>query len=117
MDQDNIPAPIHWEAPRFGTLKINCDVVVGTHFSSIALVARDLRESVVLVMSKKVYTTSPLQAEAKAILWASLVASNSNMETICVESDSNLCIDALRCKIEDSPWCIHSCCAAVLYVF
>ncbi len=60
MDQDNIPAPIHWKAPRFGTLKINCDAAIDTHFSSIALVARDLRGSVVLVMSKKVYTTSPL---------------------------------------------------------
>ena len=117
MDQDNILAPIHWKDPRFGTLKINCDATIGTHFSSIALVARDLRGSIVLVMSKKVYTASPLQAEAEAILWASLVASNSNMEIVCVESDSKLCIDALQCKMEDIPWCIRSGCAAVLYVF
>ena len=62
IDQDNIPAPIHWKTPRSSTLKINCDAVVGTHFSSISLVARDWKGSVVLAMSIKVYTTSPLQA-------------------------------------------------------
>ena len=54
---------------------------MGLHFFRIALVVRDWKGSVVLAMSKKAYTTSPLQAEAKALLWASQVASNLDLDS------------------------------------
>ena len=60
---------------------------MGLRFSSVAIVARDLRGSMVLAMSKKVYTTSPLQAEAEAIFWAAQVANSLGLEHVCLESD------------------------------
>ena len=57
-----------WQVPPSRCLKFNCDAVVGPSFSSITLVARDWRGKVVLALSKKAYTTNPLQVEAEAIL-------------------------------------------------
>uniref|UniRef100_A0A2N9ETV9 Reverse transcriptase zinc-binding domain-containing protein n=1 Tax=Fagus sylvatica TaxID=28930 RepID=A0A2N9ETV9_FAGSY len=53
-----------WQVPPSRCLKFKCDAAIGPSFSSIALVARDWRGKVVLALSKKAYTTNPLQAEA-----------------------------------------------------
>ena len=57
-----------WQVPPSRCLKFNCDAAVGPSFSSITLFARDWRGKVVLALSKKAYTTNPLQVEAEAIL-------------------------------------------------
>ncbi len=57
-----------WQVPPSRCLKFKCDAAIGPSFSSIALVAEDWRGKVVLALSKKAYTTNPLQAEAEAIL-------------------------------------------------
>ena len=65
-----------WLVPLPGTLKFNCDAVVGLSFSSITVVARDWRGKVVLALSKKVNTTIPLKAEAEAIFWATSIVAD-----------------------------------------
>ena len=52
-----------------GMLKFNCDAAIGLHFSSIVVVTRDWRGSMVLALSKKAYTTSSLQARAGPEVW------------------------------------------------
>jgi hypothetical protein len=47
----------------------NCDAVKGSPHSSVVVVARDWRETVVSAISKKVNTTFLLQEEAEAIVW------------------------------------------------
>ena len=42
-----------WTRPKCGVIKINCDAVVGSRFSSIAVVARDWRGKLVFALSKK----------------------------------------------------------------
>ena len=76
---------------------------MGSQFSSVAIVARDLRGLVVLAMSKKVYTTSPLQAEVETIFGVAQVANSLGLEHVCLESDSKLVIDALHDKVEEIP--------------
>ncbi len=49
-----------WSPPTLGFIKINCDAAVGKDFSSIAVVARDWRGTVVLARSKMVNTIIPL---------------------------------------------------------
>ena len=56
---------------------------------------------VVLAISEKVYTTSLLQVEAEAILWASLLAVSGGWDVVDVESDSKSCIDVLRHNLLD----------------
>jgi hypothetical protein len=48
----------------------NCDAVKGSAHSSVVVVARDWRGTVVSAISKKVNTTFLLQEEAEAIVWA-----------------------------------------------
>ncbi len=59
----------------------------------IAIIARNSRETLVLALSKKVYTTIPLQAEPKALAWALTVAIDLNLERVYFESDSKICVD------------------------
>jgi ribonuclease HI len=68
---------------------------VGDVHSTIAIVARDWRGTVVLALSKKVYTTIPLQAKAEALAWALTVAADLNLKRVYFESDSKACVDSL----------------------
>ena len=54
-----------------------------------------------MAISEKVYTTFLLQAEAEAILWASLLAVSGGWDVVDVESDSKSCIDVLRHNLLD----------------
>jgi ribonuclease HI len=82
---------------------------VGSHFATIAVVAHDWTGSVVLAISKKIYTTNPLQAEAEAILWAAQLAIDMELDIVCIERDSKTCIDALNCNLASVPWHIQTC--------
>ncbi len=69
------PSPrVVWSLPTFGYIKFNIDAAVGLTSSSIEVVARNWRWTMVLPRSKKVNTTIPLQAEAEALVWASHLA-------------------------------------------
>jgi hypothetical protein len=93
--------------PEQEFIKINCDVVVRSHFSSIVVVARDWRENLVFAFSKKVNTIIPLQAEAEALLWAGQLASSHDLGKVILESDCKLVVDA---SVVDAciPWNIRS---------
>ena len=69
-------------------MKFNCDAAIGVLCSSIAVVVRDWRGTVVLALSKKVNTIIPPQAEAAAIGWATFIASSMGLEKAIFESDS-----------------------------
>uniref|UniRef100_A0A2N9HSP4 RNase H type-1 domain-containing protein n=1 Tax=Fagus sylvatica TaxID=28930 RepID=A0A2N9HSP4_FAGSY len=58
------------------------DAAVGLSSSSIAVVARNWRGEVVLARSKRVNTKIPLQAEAKALLWAGHTAVELGAEKV-----------------------------------
>ncbi|KAK9988249.1 hypothetical protein SO802_028488 [Lithocarpus litseifolius] len=103
-----------WSKPDRDTIKINVDAVWSTVSSSIAAIARDWRGDVVFAYSKRVNTTLPLQAEAEAIIWALNLATNLDVDSISIESDSKSCIDALSCPNRDVPWRIKTICSDVL---
>ena len=50
----------------------------------------------VLVVSKKVNTTIPLQAEAKALFWAANIAVELGIVRVFIESDSKSCVDCIN---------------------
>ena len=77
-------------------LKLNCDAAVGDLSSCIAVVARDWRGMLVFAISKKVNTNIPVQAEANAILLAAHIVLNFSCCNCIIESDCNVCIDAIR---------------------
>ena len=96
------------------TIKINVDAACNLESSSITTVARDWRGEVVFACSKRVNTTFPLQAEAKAINWALNLATNLDVDSIFIKSDSKSYIDALRFPNRDVPWRIRTICSDVL---
>ena len=108
------PIKTSWAAPTLGTIKVNSDVAIGPNFSSIAVVARDWRRNLVLALSKKAKTTIPLQAEAEAILWEIQLAGNNCWPLVIFESDSLICIDALRGKSLNYSWRIFGCISCIL---
>ena len=68
----------------------------------------------VFACSKRVNTPLPLQAEAEAINWALNLATNLDVDSIFIESDSKSFIDALRFPNRDVPWRIRTICSDVL---
>uniref|UniRef100_A0A2N9EU35 RNase H type-1 domain-containing protein n=1 Tax=Fagus sylvatica TaxID=28930 RepID=A0A2N9EU35_FAGSY len=102
-----------WEVPEQGWYKVNCDAAIGRKFSSIAVVVRDWRGSVVLAQSKKVDTISPLQAEASAIYWAAKIVVDHGWCFVSFESDCKQCMDAICNGLKSAPWRIQSCLAGL----
>ena len=84
-------------------MKLNCDAAMGCDFSTIAIVARDWRGTVVLVLTKKVNTTIPLEAEVEALAWAVFVAADLGVERVTIESDSKSCVDCIHGVVSDAP--------------
>uniref|UniRef100_A0A2N9HDP5 Ribonucleotide reductase large subunit domain-containing protein n=1 Tax=Fagus sylvatica TaxID=28930 RepID=A0A2N9HDP5_FAGSY len=108
------PTTMRWIAPTQNYIKINCNATIGSSCSILAVVARDWRRTFVLALSKKANTTIPLQAEAEAILWAVQIASDRGWNSVIVESNSKLCIDALCGVSMDYPWRINDCISCIL---
>ena len=100
---------IGWCFPNHGVIKFNCDAAVGGSFSCIAVVARNWREEVVLALSRRVNTTIPLQAEAKALLWATHLAAELCLDLVIFENDSKSCIVALSHRLAEVSWRIRLC--------
>ena len=99
---------VKWEVPEQGWYKVNCDATIGRKYSSIVVVVRDWRGSVVLAQSKKVDTISPLQAEAAAIYWAAQIVADHELSLVYFESDCKQCMDAICNGLESAPWRIQS---------
>uniref|UniRef100_A0A2N9FKR8 Reverse transcriptase zinc-binding domain-containing protein n=1 Tax=Fagus sylvatica TaxID=28930 RepID=A0A2N9FKR8_FAGSY len=83
---------VKWEHPHDGVFKINCDVAVGYHFSSIAVVARDWRENMVFAFTRKVNTIIPLQVEVEAIIWAGHLVIFHGFSAVIIETDCRQCV-------------------------
>ena len=84
-----------WTPPPISSIKINVDVTVGPHCSSIAPITRDWRGRLVFACSKRVNTILLLQVEAEAIKWALTLAANLEFKAIIIESDSQVCSNLL----------------------
>lgn len=54
--------------------------------------------------------TLPLQAEAKAVKWALNLTFKLEAEFFYLESNSNICVDAMSSHILGIPWRIKSIC-------
>lgn len=61
----------------------------------LVVIARDWRETLVFAFTKKAYTSIPVQAEVKAILWTVLLAKDHNLVEVEDESKSKSRLDAL----------------------
>jgi ribonuclease HI len=105
------PPPIkksYWQRPPEFAVKLNCDAAVGSDFSSIVVVARNWRGTVVLAISKKFNTTIPLQAEAEALYWAANIAVELGVVRVFIESDSKSCVDCVNGSDIGCLWRIHT---------
>ena len=71
-----------WQKPAQDRLKMYCDAAVGMEHSYVAVVVRDWRRTLVFTWSKKVNTKVPVQAEAKAFLWAVQLASQMHPKKV-----------------------------------
>ena len=72
------------------------------------MVARSHRGIIVNVWTKPLQYSDPTVAEASAIWWALELAKAANFESICIESDAEVCIDALSGPTIEIPWKIHA---------
>ena len=92
-----------WSKLNRDSVKIYVDAACNLESSSITVVARDWRGEVVFACFERVNTMLPFQAEVEAIKWALNLASNLDVDSIVIESDSKSYIDALRFPNLDVP--------------
>ena len=64
------PVQHSWIPPTLGWIKINTDAAISNNVSALAAIARNTKGEVLQVWTKLHISSSPLQAEAYAILWA-----------------------------------------------
>ena len=103
-----------WKKPPRDSIKINVDAAFKDGGSSIAVVARDWRGEVVFACAKRVYTSLPLQAEAKAIKQVLILAKRLEATAMFVESDSKDCVDTLAPSCKKVHWRIRGICNEIL---
>ena len=72
------------------------------------MVARSHRGIIVNVWTKPLEYSDPTVAEASAIWWALELAKAANFESVCIESDAKVCIDALSGPTIEIPWKIRA---------
>ena len=97
-----------WIVPCRGSLKDNVDAAVGKSRSIISAVARDCRGELVFACTKWTNTNLPLQAEVKALRWATFLSIQLPFESICIEGDSKVCIQAISNLNVNTPWRIQN---------
>ncbi|PWA65244.1 hypothetical protein CTI12_AA315820 [Artemisia annua] len=88
-----------WEKPQPEQVKFNSDASwqKETSRASLGFVARNHNGDVLLSgVRVECYAVSPLEAEAKAIMWAMTHARNRNFQNVVFESDSLSLVNALR---------------------
>ena len=100
-----------WSSPPRHGLKINLDAMVGPRFSIIVVVTRVWRGKVVFAGSRKVNTTIPLQAEAKAVRWTLSLVPNLRCDSVSVETDSQVVAKLLSNSTTPLHWRIKFLCS------
>ena len=93
-----------WQKPAQDQLKMYCDAAVGMEHSYVAVVVRDWRRTLVFTWSKKVNTKVPVQAEAKAFLWAVQLASQMHFKKVIIEGDSKNCVELVTNSSVSVHW-------------
>ena len=97
-----------WIVPCRGSLKVNVDAAVGKLRSIISAVARDCRGELVFACTNWANTNLPQQAEAEALRWATFPSTQLPFESICIEGDSKVCIQAISNLNVETPWSIQN---------
>ncbi|PWA73584.1 hypothetical protein CTI12_AA146360 [Artemisia annua] len=88
-----------WKKPQVDMIKFNCDAAWQKESGKVGLgfVARNCNGDVLISGAKsEAYANSPIEAEAKAIWWATIHARNRGYSNVVFESDSLSLINALR---------------------
>ena len=97
-----------WIVTCRGSLKVNVDAIVGKSRSIISVVARDYRGELVFACTKWANTNLPQQAEAEALRWVAFLSTQLPFESICIEGDSKVCIQAISNLNVETPWRIQN---------
>ena len=90
-----------WSPPPPCYIKLNTNVALSSTRTALAVIAKDSNGSICNIWTKLLSQRSPLQAKAKALLWAAHIANQENWSYIFLESDSKICIDSLSSSIPD----------------
>ncbi|PWA76154.1 hypothetical protein CTI12_AA238720 [Artemisia annua] len=88
-----------WTKPQFSQIKFNCDAAWQKESGKVGMgfVARNCNGEVLLSGARsEFYANSPLEAEAKAVWWATKQAQSRGYSEVVFESDSLTLVHALR---------------------
>ena len=88
-----------WAKPQLHQVKVNCDASWIKESGKVGLgfVARNYNGEVLLSGARgECFASSPLEAEAKAIMWAMSHARSRSYPNVVFESDSQFLVNALR---------------------
>uniref|UniRef100_A0A2N9GPM4 Reverse transcriptase domain-containing protein n=1 Tax=Fagus sylvatica TaxID=28930 RepID=A0A2N9GPM4_FAGSY len=102
---------IVWEPPPPQVVKLNVDAALAANITTLAVTARDHCGNVLKAWAKPLNSNDSLEAEAAVILWAVELALSEKYCNIIVESDAQLCIDALTGPGDAVDWKIRVLCS------
>nr|XP_048325739.1 uncharacterized protein LOC125421294 [Ziziphus jujuba var. spinosa] len=91
----NCSSKERWSPPTKGWWKINSDAAFNNDQAGIAFVARDWKGEVVYCDSKRIFCSSPLEAEVKALSWAAETAERNNWQDLCWSSDCREAVNTI----------------------
>lgn len=74
---------------------MNVDAAINNLSSSLVAIARDDKGIVIKAWARTHTSSSPIQAEANAILWVAQLAKMERWDHIIVEGDAKACFDPL----------------------
>ncbi|XP_023889916.2 uncharacterized protein LOC112001969 [Quercus suber] len=92
---NSAPPPAKWEAPPHRWIKLNVDTTLSNSSFALAVVAREIMGDIIKIWSKIHTFSSPIVAEASAILWAAQLAHEEDWNHIIIEGDAKNCFDPL----------------------
>ena len=105
---------LFWELAPTGWIKLNVDAAITKSFTTPAVVARDLKGTVIKVWSKLHQPCSPIVAKAYAILWAMHHANHEQWSHVHIEGDAERCFDSLSAEDVPLDWSISNIISSIL---